>query len=62
MFGYILIEMLRLILISVTVAGGLLLLKQNTMDIGSLIGASVVGGFFLCKFLFCSEIFENEGR
>ncbi|KAG6457409.1 hypothetical protein O3G_MSEX010285 [Manduca sexta] len=45
--AYILLELLRLIVISIIVATGLLLLKQNTMDIGILIGASVAGGFLL---------------
>lgn len=49
MFSFILLELARLILITMMVATGLLLLKQNTMDIGFLIGASVVGGFLLCE-------------
>lgn len=51
MFSFILLELLRLVFISILVATGLLLLKQNTMDIGFLIGASVVGGFLLCEFV-----------
>ncbi|KAJ8722729.1 hypothetical protein PYW07_003909 [Mythimna separata] len=47
MVTYILMELLRLILISTLVATFLLLIKQNTMDIGLLIGASVLGGFLL---------------
>ncbi|XP_026758080.1 uncharacterized protein LOC113517570 isoform X1 [Galleria mellonella] len=47
MIGYILLELTRLLMLSVTVATCLLVLKQNTMDIGLLIGASVAGGFFL---------------
>lgn len=52
MMAFIGIEFLRLILVSLLMATGLLLLKQNTMDIGFLIGASVVVGFFLCEFDF----------
>ncbi|XP_075992906.1 uncharacterized protein LOC142987852 [Anticarsia gemmatalis] len=47
MVTYIILEFLRLILISTLVATCLLLIKQNTMDIGLLIGASVAGGFLL---------------
>ncbi|XP_049866615.1 uncharacterized protein LOC126367246 [Pectinophora gossypiella] len=47
MFGYILVELMRLVALSVLVASWLLVLKQNTMDIGLLIGASVGCGFFL---------------
>ncbi|XP_059054322.1 uncharacterized protein LOC131848464 [Achroia grisella] len=47
MIGYILLELTRLVILSVIVATCLLVLKQNTMDIGLLIGASVAGGFFL---------------
>nr|XP_021181297.2 uncharacterized protein LOC110369958 [Helicoverpa armigera] len=47
MVTYILLELLRLIMISILVATFLLLIKQNTMDIGLLIGASVGGGFLL---------------
>ncbi|XP_035437152.2 uncharacterized protein LOC118267326 [Spodoptera frugiperda] len=47
MVFYILMELLRLIIISVLIATVLLLIKQNNMDIGMLIGASVAGGFLL---------------
>ncbi|XP_013186430.2 uncharacterized protein LOC106131780 [Amyelois transitella] len=47
MIPYILIELVRLIMLSIIVATALLVLKQNTMDIGLLIGASVAAGFFL---------------
>ncbi|KAM3963396.1 uncharacterized protein ACR2FA_002329 [Aphomia sociella] len=47
MIGYLLFELTRLLVLSITVATCLLVLKQNTMDIGLLIGASVAGGFFL---------------
>ncbi|XP_026746755.1 uncharacterized protein LOC113508011 isoform X2 [Trichoplusia ni] len=47
MVFFIIMEFLRLILILTLVATSLLLIKQNTMDIGLLIGASVAGGFLL---------------
>ncbi|XP_061712287.1 uncharacterized protein LOC133521369 isoform X2 [Cydia pomonella] len=47
LIGFILAELIRLLFLSVLVATGLLVLKQNTMDIGLLIGASVAGGFLL---------------
>ncbi|XP_021202745.2 uncharacterized protein LOC105841429 [Bombyx mori] len=47
MVSFILLELLRLVMLSTLVATGLLILKQNTMDIGVLIGASVFGGFLL---------------
>ncbi|KAJ2952763.1 hypothetical protein O0L34_g7123 [Tuta absoluta] len=47
MIAFILSELVRLVGLSVMVATWLLVLKQNTMDIGLLIGASVGSGFFL---------------
>ncbi|XP_045785220.1 uncharacterized protein LOC123880887 [Maniola jurtina] len=47
MIGFILIEMIRLITLSILVTTWLLVLKQNTMDIGLVIGASVASGFTL---------------
>ncbi|KAJ0180515.1 hypothetical protein K1T71_003919 [Dendrolimus kikuchii] len=47
MVTYTLVELVRLIMLSALIATCLLLLKQNTMDIGLLIGASVTSGFFL---------------
>ncbi|XP_026329256.1 uncharacterized protein LOC113237161 [Hyposmocoma kahamanoa] len=47
MIGFILAELMRLLVVTMAVATWLLVLKQNTMDIGLLIGASVAGGFFL---------------
>ncbi|GBP30717.1 hypothetical protein EVAR_75941_1 [Eumeta japonica] len=47
MVGYIAVEALRLVALALLVITWLLLLKLNTMDIGLLIGASVVGGFAL---------------
>lgn len=51
MLGFLLAELIRLLGILMIVATWLLVLKQNTMDIGLLIGASVAGGFFLCKYI-----------
>ncbi|XP_069365622.1 uncharacterized protein [Maniola hyperantus] len=47
MIGFILIEMMRLISLTILVITWLLVLKQNTMDIGLVIGASVASGFIL---------------
>lgn len=47
MITYILVELLRLIILSMLTATYLLLLKQSSMDLGVLIGASVASGFFL---------------
>ncbi|RVE52693.1 hypothetical protein evm_002566 [Chilo suppressalis] len=47
MIAYILTEAMRLIGLTITIAYSLLLLRENTMDIGLLIGASVAGGFLL---------------
>lgn len=52
MICYILLELLRLILVSILTVTGLLLLKLNVMDIGILIGASVASGFLLRKYIF----------
>lgn len=49
MMAYIVVELVRLIALTVLVIALLLTLKKNTMDIGLLIGASVLGGFILCK-------------
>ncbi|CAK1581935.1 unnamed protein product [Parnassius mnemosyne] len=47
MVVYILVELVRLIALTTFVTTMLLMLKQNTMDIGLLIAVSVVGGFVL---------------
>ncbi|XP_013182243.1 PREDICTED: uncharacterized protein LOC106128411 isoform X2 [Papilio xuthus] len=47
MMPYIVAELVRLIAFTVLVITLLLTLKKNTMDIGLLIGASVLGGFIL---------------
>ncbi|XP_068630021.1 uncharacterized protein [Battus philenor] len=47
MMAYIVVELVRLVLLSLLVTMLLLTLKQNTMDLGLLIGASVIGGFIL---------------
>ncbi|CAH2259265.1 jg10023 [Pararge aegeria aegeria] len=47
MIGFILIELIRLFILSIIVTTLLLVLKQNIMDIGLVIGASVMGGFVL---------------
>ncbi|XP_052737707.1 uncharacterized protein LOC112052310 [Bicyclus anynana] len=47
MVGFISVELVRLITLSILVTICLLVLKQNTMDIGLVIGASVVAGFVL---------------
>ncbi|CAG9783732.1 unnamed protein product [Diatraea saccharalis] len=47
MTPYLLMEASRLVVLSTVIAYFLLLLKENTMDIGLLIGASVAGGFLL---------------
>ncbi|XP_072944119.1 uncharacterized protein [Epargyreus clarus] len=47
MIGYILLELLRLIFLVFVITTWLLVLKENTMDIGVLIGTSVAGSFFL---------------
>ncbi|XP_028164048.1 uncharacterized protein LOC114355412 isoform X2 [Ostrinia furnacalis] len=47
MIPYMVMETTRLVLLSILIANFLFLLKQNTMDIGLLIGASVGSGFFL---------------
>ncbi|KAI8435010.1 hypothetical protein MSG28_003446 [Choristoneura fumiferana] len=43
------VELVRLVILSMLVVTGLLVLKKNTMDIGLLIGASVASGFLLCS-------------
>ncbi|XP_045533735.1 uncharacterized protein LOC123720950 [Papilio machaon] len=47
MMPYIVVELVRLIALTVLIITLLLTLKKNTMDIGLLIGASVLGGFIL---------------
>ncbi|KAL0893883.1 hypothetical protein ABMA27_013986 [Loxostege sticticalis] len=47
MMAYLVTETARLVMLSIIIANFLFLLKQNTMDIGLLIGASVGTGFFL---------------
>ncbi|CAH0720814.1 unnamed protein product, partial [Brenthis ino] len=47
MVAFILVELIRLITLSIIVTTLLLVLKQNTMDIGLVIGASVASGFVL---------------
>lgn len=51
MVGYIVVELIRLATLSILMVTWLLVLKQNSMDIGLVIGASVAGGFVLCKYL-----------
>ncbi|CAG4910140.1 unnamed protein product [Colias eurytheme] len=47
MFPFILLELLRLFVLTFFMITGLLVLKQNTMDLGLLIGISVIVGFTL---------------
>ncbi|XP_073944005.1 uncharacterized protein [Choristoneura fumiferana] len=47
MIAYLVVELVRLVILSMLVVTGLLVLKKNTMDIGLLIGASVASGFLL---------------
>lgn len=52
MIAYILMELFRLLIVTAVLITWLLVLKQNTMDIGLLIGASVLVSFGLCKYDF----------
>lgn len=49
MLWFVVVEGMRLLTITVGLITWLLILKENTMDIGLLIGASVASGFFLRK-------------
>ncbi|XP_046964575.1 uncharacterized protein LOC124533389 [Vanessa cardui] len=47
MIPFILVEFIHLIILSIFITTWLIVLKQNTMDIGLVIGASVTSGFIL---------------
>ncbi|XP_026495113.2 uncharacterized protein LOC113399984 [Vanessa tameamea] len=47
MIPFILVELIHLIILSIFITTWLIVLKQNTMDIGLVIGASVTSGFVL---------------
>lgn len=49
MVAFIMVELIRLIILSIFVTTWLIILKKNTMDIGLVIGASVASGFILSK-------------
>ncbi|XP_050345716.1 uncharacterized protein LOC126770363 isoform X2 [Nymphalis io] len=47
MVPFIIVELIHLIILSIFITTWLIVLKQNTMDIGLVIGASVASGFVL---------------